>query len=194
MTRLAVAAPLVAVLLATGCAAGPADDPPAPPANAVPAPDHSALRTPSGLDLIFLGVMAAHTEQTLETVRLTRDRISDQELRTLVAAIGATETDELATMRAWLRAAGPAADRHRHDHSGHGLSAADLARLRDATGTEVDRVLREVLAEHQQAAADLARAHLAAGTDERVRDLARRIEQSRTAEVRLLTGRPPAGR
>ncbi|MEV6365297.1 DUF305 domain-containing protein [Micromonospora musae] len=190
MTRLRVVVPLAAVLLA-GCAAGPTPTgTPVPPVATVPSAD-AALPSPSGIDLIFLNMMAAHTEQTLEIVRSTRDRIADQELRTLVAAIGATETDELATMRAWL-AAGAGPDPRRHDHSGHGVSATDLARLREATGAEVDAVLREVLAEHQQAAADLARAQLAAGTDERVRDLARRIEQSRTAQVPLITGTPAA--
>ncbi|TDC32659.1 DUF305 domain-containing protein [Micromonospora sp. 15K316] len=189
MSRLTVAVPLVAVLLAAGCAAGPT--PAGTPAPAVTTgPATAALPSPSGIDLIFLNMMAAHTEQTLEIVRSTRGRIADQELRTLVAAIAATETDELATMRAWLAAADPVSDRSRHDHSGHGVSATELARLRNATAGEVDTVLREVLAEHQRSAADLARAQLAAGTDERVRDLARRIEQSRTAEVRLLTGTP----
>ncbi|RKN26280.1 DUF305 domain-containing protein [Micromonospora musae] len=191
MTRLRVVVPLAAVLLA-GCAAGPTPTgTPVPPVATAPSAD-AALPSPSGIDLIFLNMMAAHTEQTLDIVRSTRDRIADQELRTLVAAIGATETDELATMRAWLAAAGPGPDPRRHDHSGHGVSATDLARLREATGAEVDAVLREVLAEHQQAAADLARAQLAAGTDERVRDLARRIEQSRTAQVPLITGTPAA--
>ncbi|MEU6202167.1 DUF305 domain-containing protein [Micromonospora musae] len=191
MTRLRVVVPLAAVLLAAGCAAGPTPTgTPVPPVATVPSAD-AALPSPSGIDLIFLNMMAAHTEQTLEIVRSTRDRIADQELRTLVAAIGATETDELATLRAWL-AAGPGPDPRRHDHSGHGVSATDLARLREATGAEVDAVLREVLAEHQQAAADLARAQLAAGTDERVRELARRIEQSRTAQVPLITGTPAA--
>ncbi|MER6596664.1 DUF305 domain-containing protein, partial [Micromonospora purpureochromogenes] len=52
--------------------------------------------------------------------------------------------------------------------------------------------LRRLLGRHQQEAADLARAHVATATSPRVRELARRVEQSRTAEVRLLTG--PAGR
>ncbi|MFI7518148.1 DUF305 domain-containing protein [Micromonospora globbae] len=189
MTRLTV--PLVALLLAAGCAAGPAVSPPASGAASPSAPAASPAAL-SGVDRLFLTMMVAHVEQTLEIVRLTRDRITDPELRTLVAAVGATETDELATMRTWLGNAGPD-PASRHDHSGHGVSAADLARLRDATGPEVDAALREVLGAHQRAAADLARAHLDVGTDERVRDLARRIEQSRSAEVRLMIGQP-AGR
>ncbi|MEV1330572.1 DUF305 domain-containing protein [Micromonospora costi] len=195
MTRTPVVAALAALLLAAGCAPGPAPSA-APAARPVPAPGGSAPATPSGIDLLFLTMMAAHTEQTLEIVRSTRGRIVDPDLHTLVAAIDVTETDELATVRAWLDAASQAPDdaRRRHDHSGHGVSADDLDRLREATGAQVDAVLREVLAEHQRAAADLARAHLSAGTDERVRDLARRIAQSRTAEVGLLTASPAPSR
>ncbi|MBM0260218.1 DUF305 domain-containing protein [Micromonospora sp. 4G55] len=122
-----------------------------------------------------------------------RDRATDPELRTMVAAIEVTEADELATMRAWLRDAGPAATAGRHDHTGHLAAPADLARLRSAPAGQVDAVLRELLGSHQQAAADLSRAHLATATSPQVRELATRVEQSRTAEVRLLTA-PAAGR
>ncbi|NED50268.1 DUF305 domain-containing protein, partial [Micromonospora aurantiaca] len=49
-------------------------------------------------------------------------------------------------------------------------------------------VLLDVLSRHQRTAADLARAQVAAGTSERVRDLARRIDRSRTAEIDLMAG------
>ncbi|MEU5940017.1 DUF305 domain-containing protein [Micromonospora sp. NPDC047548] len=71
---------------------------------------------------------------------------------------------------------------------------ADLARLRDAPAGQVDAVLRQVLGAHQQAAADLAWAHLETATSPRVRELARRIEQSRTAEVRLMAAPAVSGR
>ncbi|WP_309232441.1 DUF305 domain-containing protein [Micromonospora tarensis] len=113
----------------------------------------------------------------------------DGALRTLTAAIEATEADELTAMRGWLPTAGPGASAAAHQHDGHGDDAA-LDRLRTAPDADVDRVLRQVLAEHQRSAADLARAQVGVGRNERVRDLARRIEQSRTAEVELLRGTP----
>ncbi|RBI99474.1 DUF305 domain-containing protein, partial [Micromonospora provocatoris] len=66
--------------------------------------------------------------------------------------------------------------------------AAGLARLRAAAPADADRVLLDVLSRHQRTAADLARAQVAAGTSERVRDLARRIDRSRTAEIDLMAG------
>ncbi|MEU5787327.1 DUF305 domain-containing protein [Micromonospora purpureochromogenes] len=180
-----VARALVLVALALLPAAGCADAP--TPQVARPAtanPTDTALGT---LDVLYLTMMVAHTEQTMEIVRLGRDRVTDPELRTLVAAIEVTEADELTTMRGWLRDAGPAATAQRHDHTGHLAAPADLARLRSAPAGQADAVLRRLLGGHQQAAADLARAHVATATNPRVRELARRVEQSRTAEVRLLT-------
>lgn len=180
---------LVAVLLAAAGCGGRA----ASPAASRPAP--AAADTTSGIDALFLAMMVAHTTQTLAIVDAGLDRVTDPQVRTLIAAVRATETDELATMRGWLREAGPsaAAAAARHDHTGHSDAAAGLARLRAAPAADVDRVLLDVLAAHQRTAAALARAQTTAGTSERVRDLAARIDRSRTAEVALMAnlGGPP---
>ncbi|MBQ1057722.1 DUF305 domain-containing protein [Micromonospora sp. C32] len=185
LRRASAAAVLGVALALTGCGGPPVADPsPSAPAS-VPA---GADATVSGIDALFLAMMVAHTEQTLEIVRLGLDRATDTRIRTLIAAVRATETDELATMREWLRDAGPsaAAAAARHDHSGHSDAAAGLARLRAAVPADADRVLLDVLSRHQRTAADLARAQVTAGTGDRVRELARRIERSRTAEIELM--------
>ncbi|WP_433537695.1 DUF305 domain-containing protein [Micromonospora sp. CA-249363] len=186
MPRASHLAWLVAASLLAGCA-GPSTRPPVP-ASPVVADSAPAAAELSGIDVVFLSTMAGHSERTLQIVRLARDRLRDDALRTLAAAIEVTEADELSTMRGWLPTSGPGVGAAGgHDHAGHGDDAA-LDRLRTASDADVDRVLREVLADHQRAAADLARAQVGVGRDERVRDLARRIEQSRSAEVELLSG------
>ncbi|MGW0213608.1 DUF305 domain-containing protein [Micromonospora chokoriensis] len=197
MPRTPLVSVLAAVLLSSACAGSP--DPagpqpaPAPPAGSTAVSSASAGSAPvgemSGIDLVFLSTMVGHSERTLQIVRSSRDRVRDDALRTLAAAIEATEADELAAMRGWLPTTGPGASAAAHHHEGHGDDAA-LDRLRNAPAPDVDRVLREVLADHQRSAADLARAQVGVGRNERVRDLARRIEQSRTAEVDLLGGTP----
>ncbi|MEU7849983.1 DUF305 domain-containing protein [Micromonospora parva] len=209
MPRRTPLASLVAALLLSGaCAGSPTSSPsavpqpaPASPAGSVPAGDAGVGSSAgdagvgssadgdamSGIDVVFLSTMVGHSERTLQIVRLARDRVRDDALRTLAAAIEATEADELTTMRGWLATAGPGASAAAHHHDGHGDDAA-LDRLRTAPDADVDRVLREVLADHQRSAADLARSHVDVGRDDRVRDLSRRIEQSRTAEIELLRG------
>ncbi|MFU8850777.1 DUF305 domain-containing protein [Micromonospora sp. SL1-18] len=153
------------------------------------APSGAVVDAPaSGIDVLFLAMMVAHTEQTLQIVRLGLDRAANPEIRTLIAAIEVTETDELSSMRGWLRDAGPSAvaAAARHDHSGHSDATVGLARLRAAPAAQVDRVLLDVLGAHQRTAAKLAHEQLSVGTSARVRELARRIEQSRSAEVALM--------
>ncbi|TQJ21121.1 uncharacterized protein (DUF305 family) [Micromonospora sp. A202] len=209
--RTRLASVVAALLLTGGCAGSPTSNSstrpqpaPASPAGsadagspgagasgagAAPAGDTIDAATMSGIDVVFLSTMVGHSERTLQIVRLASDRLRDDALRTLAAAIEATEADELAAMRGWLPTTGPGASAAAHHHEGHGDDAA-LDRLRTAPDADVDRVLREVLADHQGSAADLARAQVDVGRNERVRDLARRIEQSRTAEVELLRGTP----
>ncbi|RAO55643.1 DUF305 domain-containing protein [Micromonospora saelicesensis] len=205
MPRRTPLATLVAALLLTGACAGPPTSSPsavpqpapASPAGSAAAGDAGAgsagagsaieADAMSGIDVVFLSTMVGHSERTLQIVRLARDRVRDDALRTLAAAVEATEGDELAAMRGWLPTTGPGASAAAHHHDGHGDDAA-LDRLRTAPDADVDRVLRDVLADHQRSAADLARSHVGVGRNERVRDLARRIEQSRTAEVELLRG------
>ncbi|MEU1750061.1 DUF305 domain-containing protein [Micromonospora arida] len=200
MPRRTPLASLVAALLLTGACAGPPTSSPSAlpqPAPASPAGSAGAgsagagsaieADAMSGIDVVFLSTMVGHSERTLQIVRLARDRVRDDALRTLAAAVEATEADELAAMRGWLPTTGPGASAAAHHHDGHGDDAA-LDRLRTAPDADVDRVLRDVLADHQRSAADLARSHVGVGRNERVRDLARRIEQSRTAEVELLRG------
>ncbi|MFR9778605.1 DUF305 domain-containing protein [Micromonospora sp. MS34] len=175
--RLPTAVLLLLLATLAGCAA-------APPRPATP----SAGADASAIDVLFLTMMAAHTEQTLQIVRLGLDRTTDREIRTLIAAIDVTEADELSTMRGWLRESGPsavAAAAH-HDHSGHSDATTGLARLRAAPPGEVDAVLLDVLGRHQRQAADLAQAQVRAGTSVRVCELAGRIERSRSAEVGLM--------
>ncbi|MDG4779924.1 DUF305 domain-containing protein [Micromonospora sp. WMMD961] len=193
MPRTSLVSVLAALLLTSGCAGSP--DPggpqpaPAPPAGSTLAVGSASVGELSGIDVVFLSTMVGHSERTLQIVRLARDRVRDDALRTLAAAIEATEADELAAMRGWLPTTGPGASAAAHHHEGHGDDTA-LDRLRTAPAPDVDGVLREVLAEHQRWAADLARAQVGVGRNEQVRDLARRIEQSRTAEVELLRGTP----
>ncbi|MET8083374.1 DUF305 domain-containing protein [Micromonospora sp. NPDC005237] len=195
MPRATLLTCLLAASLLTACA-GPSEGSPAPasPAASAAAGPAAAGAPPagaemSGIDVVFLNTMIGHSERTVQIVRLARDRLRDDALRTLAAAIEATEADELSAMRGWLPTSGPGVSAAGHDHAGHGDDTA-LDRLRAASDADVDRVLREVLADHQRAAADLARAQVGVGRNERVRDLARRIDQSRSAEVELLRGTP----
>ncbi|MFE9185991.1 DUF305 domain-containing protein [Micromonospora haikouensis] len=201
---------LAALLVATGCAADPgptAPTPPAPPAASAPTPGGDCARcAPAPADVPFLRAMVSHHDRTRVVAAAATGRITDVELRTLVAAVDVTEADELATMRRWLAAApdggvtAPAGHHPHHDahddvQGTQGAAATadpDLARLRAAPAGRFDAVLVEVLTAHQRAAVTLARAHLPVAVGPEVRDLADRIARSRAAQLRLLAGLPAA--
>ncbi|GHJ07983.1 hypothetical protein TPA0907_23500 [Micromonospora humidisoli] len=175
----------VTALLLAGCA--PAGSP------AAPAPTPSGTTTVvDGLDLVFLHAMTAHQERTLAIVRAAPQRIREPRLRTLVAAIVATETDEVAQARRWIATAGPDTGQHRHNHPDPGGTGDPVALLRGTPEAGYDAALVAVLVPQQRQAAALARAHLAVAVAPAVRDLARRIDESRTAQLRLIAALPVA--
>ncbi|MEU8372381.1 DUF305 domain-containing protein [Micromonospora sp. NPDC048894] len=177
-----------AVVLLTGCAPAVSPATPGPPPSSGSGPPPVI----GGSDLVFLHTMTAHQERTLVIVRVAPQRIRHPRLRTLVAAIDATETDEVAQAREWLRAAGAEPGGHRHEHPAPGGAPDPVSRLRDTPVTGYDAALVAVLVVQQRQAAGLARAHRASAVSPIVRDLARRIDESRTAQVRLLTELPVA--
>ncbi|NBE79846.1 DUF305 domain-containing protein [Micromonospora rubida] len=193
--RCLAALPLAALLAVAGCASPAA----APLPNGTgESPVAGSART-DPTDVPFLTAMVAHHDRTRVVAVEAAGRIVDPELRTLVAAIDATEADELATMRRWLAAApaDPAGGHAGH----HGASATadpdpapdpELDRLRSATAARFDAALVDVLTAHQRRAAALARAHLPVAVGPEVRALADRIERSRTAQLKLLSGLPAA--
>ncbi|MFG1902753.1 DUF305 domain-containing protein [Micromonospora carbonacea] len=200
---------LAALLAVAGCAPDPGPPAPAPSGGPLPAPP--AVSVPAPADVPFLRAMVAHHDRTRVIAAAATGRITDAELRTLVAAVDVTEADELATMRRWLAAApdgdAPGSPGHHPHHDTHDTSDAqgasatrdapatadpDLARLRAAPPGRFDAVLVEVLTAHQRAAVALARRHLPAAVGPEVRDLADRVARSRAAQIRLMAGLPAA--
>jgi uncharacterized protein (DUF305 family) len=135
--------------------------------------------------------MIAQHEQTAAIIRQVHGRVTDGELATLVAAVDATQADELTMMRGWLAdagtgVAGSIATGHAHPSSGASPDARDVAALNAAPAGEFDASLANLLIARQQAATELARAELAGGGDPAVRSFARRVADSRAAQVSQL--------
>ncbi|MCW2879461.1 MAG: hypothetical protein JWQ95_3561 [Sphaerisporangium sp.] len=143
-------------------------------------------------DVMFLQMMIPHQRQGMEMAALARTRAVRADVKTLAAAVEATERDEVRTMTAWLLGWGRslAADPHAHQaHGGlHVTSPEDIASLRTMNGTDFERTFLNVLIAHQTNAIDMARTEVRTGTNAEVKSLAHRIDQSRTAQIKQMLG------
>ncbi|WP_433057372.1 DUF305 domain-containing protein [Dactylosporangium sp. CS-033363] len=171
---------LLAAFLLAGCAAVPAQ----------PAPAGTQQRVFNDTDVMFSQMMVAHHGQALEMVRLARSKAEREDVRTLAAAIDVTETDELKTMQVWLETWGspPAADASAHaGHGGaHGANPDDLKALQSASGRDFETKFLNLLIAHQHNAIEIARMETGSGVNPGALDLAKRIDESRTAEIQQM--------
>ncbi|WP_433216187.1 DUF305 domain-containing protein [Dactylosporangium sp. CS-047395] len=185
MKRIAL---VLAAFLLAGCAAAPAQ----------PAPAGTEHRVFNDTDVMFSQMMVAHHGQALEMVRLARSKAEREDVRTLAAAIDVTETDELKTMQVWLDTWGqpPAADASAHaGHGGaHGTNPDDLKALQAASGRDFETKFLNLLIAHQHNAIEIARMETGTGVNPGALDLAKRIDESRTAEIQQMLRflNPPA--
>ncbi|HEU4426279.1 MAG TPA: DUF305 domain-containing protein, partial [Pilimelia sp.] len=141
-----------AALLLGGCGAGDAPRRPSAEGTATTTP-------PAGMfndtDVMFLQMMVSHHGEGLEMVRLAGERAARTDVRTLAGAIETSETAEVDTMTAWLRARGEPtiADPNPSVHAGHGATVAGgparIASLRQAPAADFDHTFLSLLIGHQ---------------------------------------------
>ncbi|EOD64755.1 DUF305 domain-containing protein [Amycolatopsis vancoresmycina] len=170
---------LVAVaLLLTGCGSG----------TTAATPQYNAA------DVMFLQMLIPQNEQGIEIVRLAADRPVPAAVKELAKAIELTQQTEVSDMRRWLHDWDQPAtmDMNPQAHTGHGgmkMTAPDLVgALRAVPDAEFTRRFLDVLTGQQQGAVELAQTEngTAGGVNAQARDLARRVIESRTAEVKQL--------
>jgi uncharacterized protein (DUF305 family) len=188
MKRYLLALAIALTVLVAGC--GGAD--PSPPAGAAPA---SATPKPANFndtDVMFLQMMIPHHREALEIVRLGKERAVAAEVKTLAAAVETTQADEVDSMTRWLQAWGKptTADPNPGLHAHHGgmrsTGKERIEALRKTKQAEFDRTFLNLLIGHQHNAVELARMEVEDGASLHAKDLARRIDESRRAQISLM--------
>ncbi|MFD4669256.1 DUF305 domain-containing protein [Lentzea sp. NPDC058450] len=144
------------------------------------------------LDVMFLQMMLPHHQQGVEMVALAKDRAQNEELRTLAVAIEQTQVTEADTMRDWLTSWGEPLTAPPDAHTGHGgmreSDPKEVGRLSALRGAEFDQRLLNVMIAHQDDAVQMARWETGSGASQEVKDLADRIDKSRTAQIAMMKG------
>lgn len=112
-------------------------------------------------DTRFMQQMIGHHAQALEMTKLVPSRTRRADMRLLADRIDVSQRDEIGLMRQWLqqrREEVPSPDAHHHAAMGHAplmpgmLTAAELAQLANATGTDFDRLFLENMIRHHEGA------------------------------------------
>jgi uncharacterized protein (DUF305 family) len=143
---------------------------------------------------MFLQMLIPQNQQGIEIVRLAANHPLPPALKELAAAIESTQRTEVDDMRNWLRAWSQpeTMDMNPQAHAGHGgmkMTSPDLVgTLRSTPDAEFSRKFLDVLTGQQQGAVELAQTENSAngGVNAQARDLARRVIESRSAEVKQL--------
>lgn len=147
----------------TGGAAGPQIVQPGAPGQAsqvitaAQAVDRSGVQhTPA--DIRFMQGMIGHHAQALEMTALVDSRTANDDMRKLALRIELSQADEITMMQEWLKRRGaPLPDPHAHHAPGATLMPGmltpdEMNQLKQAKGTEFDRLFLELMIKHHEGA------------------------------------------
>jgi uncharacterized protein (DUF305 family) len=160
------------------------------------------------VDVGFSRDMAAHHTQGVEMANLALERSDDPAVRGLAFDIAETQNNQVGRMHGWLALWGHSPTGgdvmawmgSGGGHGGHDMEAMDgglmpgmateeeLAELRELSGTEFDVQFLRLMTRHHQGGLDMAVYAEENGETSVVRNLARAIADSQTAETELMVG------
>ncbi|MDZ4351694.1 MAG: DUF305 domain-containing protein [Arthrobacter sp.] len=164
----------------------------------------------TGPDAGFARDMQAHHAQAVEMALLIRDNSGNEEIRAIAYDIATTQQHQNGQMFAWLqdwglspsgptppmawmRAGGGTHQGATHTGPGaaegsmEGMATPDqMQALRNAAGTEADRLFADLMIRHHQGGVAMARAAVGLAKTARVKDFAARILEAQTAEITAL--------
>ncbi|MDP9988341.1 DUF305 domain-containing protein [Arthrobacter sp. KFRI-F3372] len=157
----------------------------------------------------FARDMQVHHLQAVDMSMTVRDRTEDPEIGQLAYDVARSQQQQSGQMYGWLSVWGlpqagsePPMAWAGSSHGTHGgtgtngtsgvtpmpgmATPQDLARLRQAEGTEAERLYLELMIEHHDAGVDMAEAILARTDDQAVTSLARSIATAQQSEIKYM--------
>lgn len=156
-------------------------------------------------DIAFAQLMIPHHQQAIEMADVALERASSPDVKGLAAQIKAAQDPEITQMKAWLSSwgapeqmPGATASDGSMDHSGMSMggltsagmmSAEDMQKLMDATGTDFDRMWLQMMIAHHQGAITMANGVLSTTSDAAVRKLAEAVVTGQTDEIATMQKR-----
>jgi len=183
--RAAVGSALVTVLAVSGCSAGSSPDDGASKANEA--------------DVTFAQQMVPQQNQALQMADLATARAHSPQVRRLAATIANEDEPGMAMMQQWLTDSGQLPGPSHMESDGTWmrgdvmmsdmpamLSNRRMHSLAVRSGAAFDRMFVSMMINHHRGAIRLSAAEVAQGSDERVVDLARRMEQHQRRQLQQM--------
>lgn len=159
----------------------------------------TTLNIPEGADfnatdVAFAQGMIPHHGQAVQMADMALATSTNPDIKALAEQIKAAQSPEIEQMTAWLTdwdqtVPDPNAMMDDNmDHSGGMMmsgmmSAADMARLENATGADFDRMFLEMMVLHHEGAIEMAEQQLAEGKIQAVKDLSQAVITGQQAEI-----------
>jgi uncharacterized protein (DUF305 family) len=189
--------------------AGPVVVQPGAPGEAtktLPANTRAVLPAKSRADVEFMQGMIMHHAQAVEMVALMTERTENKDLRLLGAKISSSQTSEIRFMKRWLATRGEATSMKMPEmaamegmHHEHGammlmpgmLTAEQMKALREAKGTEFDRLFLTGMIQHHNGALTMVKDLFntaGAGQDAEIFEFATDADNTQKAEIKIMEG------
>jgi uncharacterized protein (DUF305 family) len=145
-------------------------------------------------DVYFAQGMIPHHAQAVEMADMALETSTNPDVTALAEQIKAAQGPEIEQMTTWLTDWNQEVPDlntrmdENMDHSGGMtmsgmMSAADMARLGNATGPDFDRMFLEMMVLHHEGAIEMAEQELADGTYQPTKDLAQAVITGQQAEI-----------
>lgn len=107
-------------------------------------------------DVSFMQNMIPHHSQAVDMGLLVDDRTNNEEIIDIAGRIKKSQADEIAFMRSWLEERGMPSELEHHMHMDHSLmgmaTPAQMMQLKDAKGTDFDRLFLSLMIPHHEGA------------------------------------------
>jgi uncharacterized protein (DUF305 family) len=143
--------------------------------------------------------MIMHHQQAVDMIELIADRSANKDIQLIGTRIGKSQSDEMAFMRRWLESRGESTEMQMsamHSHgAGHSmlmpgmLTEKQMHALKDARGTEFDRLFLTGMIQHHKGALtmvdDLFNSS-GAGQDAELFNFATDVDSGQRAEIKSM--------
>jgi uncharacterized protein (DUF305 family) len=194
-------APICALSQSSGGPAVVQPGAPGEPTKTLPNDTHATLPPISRADVDFMQGMIMHHSQAVEMTALIQSHTENKNVRAMGAKISSSQADEIRMMQRWLAARGQATSMEMPGMPGMDMSGKVMApmpgmltpdqmtALRNARGTEFDRLFLSGMIQHHGGALVMVKDlfnSAGAGQDAEIFDFATDVDNSQRAEIKIM--------